>query len=308
MRGFVSRCVSFMFRNLRLYRLHSDWPDSEERLDELLEEAAFTPCGSYTERSSGFESPAGDAYPRLCRRVGGGDLLRLRTQTRLLPAAAVNEALEERIVEFRERAQRDPSRREKRQLKDEIHAELMPKALLKSERVRGLCLPAEGLIGIDTASETKAERFLETLRKATGTLQVTPLQFQQPVGTLLSRVFLGDGPAAFRAGRECRMQDPAAGSATVSWLDIELADDDVRRHVRNGLKLTRLGIVFEDIMSCVLDQDGVVRKLRLQGMESAEDRDDDEDPLARLDSEFVLLTGATRRLVGALEGALGGKA
>ncbi len=295
-----------MFRNLRLYRLHSDWPDSEEALSAALEEATFKPCGAFTERSSGFEPPAGEAYELLCRRVGGADLLRLRSQTRLLPAAAVNEALEERLAEFRQRAQRDPSRKEKRQLKDEVFAELMPKALLKSERVKGFCLVADKLIGIDTASEATAERFLDALRKAFGSLQVTPLEFKQPVGTLLNRVFLGDGPPAFRPGRECRMQDPAAGAATVSWLDMELTDDDVRRHVRNGLKLSRLGVVFEDLVSCVIDQDGIIRKLRLQGMDAAEDRLDDEDPLARLDAEFVLLTGVSRRLIEALKQALGG--
>lgn len=294
-----------MFRNLRLYRLHGTWPDSEAALSAKLEDAAFTPCGSYTERSSGWEAPTGDAADPLCRRVGGADLLRLRSQTRLLPAAAVNEALEEREADFRKRMDREPSRREKRQLKDEIHAELMPRALLKSQRIRGFCLLQENLIGIDTAAEAQAERFLDKLRDALGSLQVTPLKFKQPVGTLIHRVFLGDGPPVFRPGRECRMQDPAAGAATVSWLDIDLADDDVRRHVRNGLKLTRLGMVFDDVASLVLDQDAVVRKLRLQGMDAAEDQGD-EDPLARLDAEFVLLTGVTRRLVQALHKHLGG--
>jgi recombination associated protein RdgC len=293
-----------MFRNLRLYRLHSAWPDAEAALSGQLEQAAFEPCGSFTERSSGWEPPAGGDADPLCRRVGGADLMRLRNQVRLLPAAAVNETLEERVAEFRRRAQRDPSRKEKRELKDEVHAELMPRALLKSERVKGFCLIAEKLIGIDTASEAQAERFLDRLRDSLGSLQVTPLQFKQPFAQLINRVFLGNGPPAFRPGRECRMQDPAAGAAVVSWLDIDLTDDDVRRHVRNGLKLTRLGVVFDDLATCVIDQDGVIRKLRLQGMNEAEDAE--EDPLARLDTEFVLLTGVIRRLVKALGKSLGG--
>lgn len=295
-----------MFRNLRLYRLHSGWPESESSLSEQLEGAAFTPCGSYSERSSGWESPTGDEADPLCRRVGGADLLRMRSQVRLLPAAAVNEALEERIAEFSKRTEREPSRREKRQLKDEVHAELMPRALLKSERVRGFCLIAEKLIGIDTASEAQAERFLDKLRDALGSLQVTPLKFKQPAATLINRVFLGDAAGPFRPGRECRMQDPAAGAAVVTWLDMELTDDDVRRHVRNGLKLTRLGMVFQEVVSFVLDQDAVIRKLRLQGMDAAEDRETDEDPLARLDAEFVLLTGTMRRVLDGLAKALGG--
>lgn len=293
-----------MFRNLRLYRLHSPWPEGEAALSEQLEQAAFRPCGPFTERSSGWEPPAGDDHPGLCRRVAGADLMRLRSQVRLLPAAALNEALEERVADFRGRTRRDPSRREKRELREEVHAELMPRALVKSERVRGFCLPAEQLIGIDTAAAASAERFLDRLRDALGSLQVTPLAFRTPVAELLNRVFLGSGPPVFRPGRECRMQDPAAGAAVVSWLDIDVTDDDVRRHVRNGLKLTRLGIVFDELATCVIDQDGVIRKLRLQGLDEVEDRE--EEALARLDAELALLTGVTRRLVDALKKALGG--
>lgn len=294
-----------MFRNLRLYRLHSGWPDSEQALAELLEQAPFKPCGPYSERSSGWEPPAAPDYPLFCRRVGGADLMRLRSQVRLLPAAAVNEALEERIAAFEQRAQRAPSRRERLQLKDEIHAELMPRALVKSERVKGFCLVTDRLIGVDTASEAQAERFLDHLREALGSLQVTPLKYRQPVAQLIHRVFLNQGPQELRAGRECRMEDASAGAASVSWADIDLSEDDVQRHVRNGLKLTRLGMVFEDLASFVIDQDGVIRKFRLQGLDGAEERGEEEG-LARLDAEFVLATGVTHRVVEVLARALGG--
>ena len=96
------------------------------------------------------------------------------------------------------------------------------------------------------------------------------------------------------------------GRCRGGWLDIDVTDDDVRRHVRNGLKLTRLGVVFDDLVSCVIDQDGVIRKLRLQGLDEMEDHE--EDALARLDAEFVLLTGTVRRLMEALRKSLGGLA
>ena len=86
-----------MFRNLTLFRLHGAWPESEQELSNKLLNVAFTPCGSLTERSSGWEAPGGETQSLLARRVGGADLLRLRSQTRLLPTAAINEALEERV-------------------------------------------------------------------------------------------------------------------------------------------------------------------------------------------------------------------
>ena len=87
-----------MFRNLRLYRVTGDWPVSEEELSNQLMNVPFKPCGAFTERSAGWEAPVAELPDVLARRVAGADLFRLRSQSRLLPAAAVNEALLRRGV------------------------------------------------------------------------------------------------------------------------------------------------------------------------------------------------------------------
>jgi recombination associated protein RdgC len=295
-----------VFRNVRLYRVRGDWPTSEEALSDRLVTVPFVPCGSYTERSTGWEAPVAELPEILARRVGGADVMRLRSQTRILPTAAVNEALEERVAEFSARVDRPPSRKEKRDLKDEVHAELLPRALTKSERSWGMYLRGEHVLAIDTASEAQAERFLDQLRSAFGSLPVTPVEFAEPVSRLLTATFLGTGPTAFQPGRECRMLDPAAGRASVTWLDIDLADPGVQRHVREGLKLDRLAVSFEDSATLVLDQDCVIRKLKLTGIEQLEDDGLGEDPIGRLDAELVLIAGLLTRLVAALKRQLGG--
>ncbi len=296
-----------MFRNLRLYRVTGDWPASEEALSSQLMNLPFKPCGAFTERSAGWEAPVAELPDRLARRVAGADLFRLRSQSRLLPAAAVNEALEERVAEFTDRMGRAPGRKEKRDLKDEIHAELMPKALLKSDRIWGMFIQSERVLAVDTASETQADRFTEALRSAFGSLPMTPIEFKEPIAKLLTNVFLGQGPTSFLSGRECRMLDPATGSSSVSWLDIDLSDASVQKHVRDGLKLDRLAVSFDEVASLVLDQDCVIRKLKLIGMDRVEDGDAmDEDPIGIQDAEFVLTSGVLTRLLGALKKQLGG--
>ncbi len=296
-----------MFRNLRLYRVSGEWPGSEQELSSQLENVPFTPCSAYSERSAGWEAPVAELPDALARRIAGADFFRLRTQTRLLPSAAVNEALEDRIDEFSGRMQRSPGRKEKRDLKDEVIAELMPKALLKSDRTWGLFLRAEKVLAVDTASEVQAERFLDALRSAFGSLPLTPIEFREPVSKLLTAVFLGGGPTAFVTGRECRMLDPSTGSASVSWMDIDLSDPSVQRHVRDGLKLDRLAVGFDELATLVLDQDCVIRKLKLLGTDRVEDGDPlDEDPVGRLDADLAMISGVLTRLLGALKKALGG--
>ena len=299
---------------MRLYRLHGDWPESETDLDAELDAGAFRPCGPAAERSAGWEPPTNritalgstDDEAPLCRRLNGADLLRLRSQTRILPAAAVREALEERVDSFQRRAQRDPSSKEKRDLKEEVRAELLPRALLKSERTAGALLLDERVLAVDTASDKEAELFLDNLRKALGALEAVPLAFKKPVSGFLKDLFLGNGPRTFVLGRECRMEDPAVKGAYVQWSDVELNDTSVRRHVRDGFQVDRLAVEYDALVGVVIDQQGALRKLKLTGLDTRDVADADEDPLARLDAEFVLLTGSLRRLLGAMKKQLGG--
>ena len=295
-----------MFRNVRYFRLDNVWPDSEEALSEALENAGFEPCGPLTERSSGWVPVYPDAGESLARRLNGADLMKLRSQSRLLPPAVVNEELESRIEEFSKRMNEAPSPREKKRLKAEARDELMPKALLKSDKIWGFVDLKEKLIGIDAAQNAAAERFLRRLRAAFGDLNITPLGFKQPVAGLLTKIFLGDAPSQFSVGRECRMQDAGDPGSIVRWTQFDLTDKSIRDHVANGMHLTHLGIEYDNIMSCVLDENGVITKMRFIGMD--DDTDDHNDPLARLDAEFVLVTGTLRMLIADLKKLLGGYA
>jgi recombination associated protein RdgC len=293
-----------MFRNVRFLGFTGEWPGSEAELSESLAAAGFTPCGPLTEKTSGFEPPAEDGAGLLCRRVGGADLIQLRIQSRVLPTAAINEALDERIEEYRDRMGEPPGRREKRRLKAETRDELMTKALLRSERTRACFLGADSVLATDAASPNRIDLLLDMLRPGLGKFETRALEYHRPVGTLLERIFLGDSVPDIRLGRECRMQDPSDSRATVRWTDMDLADASIRRHVRDGMRLTHLGIEYDGIMSAVLDENGGLGKLRLLGMD-ADEVAAEEDMLTRFDAEFVLLTGTLRRFLATLQQALG---
>ena len=294
-----------MFKNVRFYRLTGTWPESEQELSEALSTASFKPCGPLTETISGWEAPGVDPTGPLCRRVDGADLLQLRTQNRLLPAAAINEALDERIEEFRDRMGHEPSRREKRHLKEQTRDSLLPKTLLRSERTKGCLFLSERILAIDASTPAKAERFLEHLRAPLGKIEATDLTFNGSLAALLTRIFFGDAPRGIHLGRECRMQDSAENRSRVHWVDMDLTDSSIRKHVRDGMKLTHLAIEAGSVMSCVIEENGALSKLRLIGMDAKEETED-ENPQARLDAEFVLLTGSLRQLVDALARSLGG--
>ncbi|MED6340963.1 MAG: recombination-associated protein RdgC [Pseudomonadota bacterium] len=293
------------FRNLRVYRIQSEWPESEEALSDLLAAAEFKPCGAFAERSGGFETPVNNSGDLMCRRLAGNDLIQLRVQSRVLPAAAVKEALAERVEEFKQRMQSEPNRAEKRELKEEIYSQLLPQALTRSDRVQAFYLRDKKLLVVGTASQSVAEYLLDNLGRALISLRYSPLAFKQPALDLLTQVFLQTRVDSFSLGRECRMRDPSDSAATVNWLDIDLADPSVRRHVTEGLAVDRLGLNFDQVFRFVLDSDLVVRKLRLADQESIPDEPMD-DPLAKHDADFVMLSACVNQLMEGLEKSLGG--
>lgn len=293
-----------MFRNVRLYRFDSGWPKSEEALSEALQSAAFKPCGPLTERSSGWIPIDADVSHSLGRRVNGADLIRMRSQSRVLPPAVINEELELRIEDYQARMKEAPSPREKRRMKAEARDELMPKAMLKSDKIYGYVDLKEKIIGIDAAQATAAERFLRRLSAAINLADVRPLQFRKPIGDLLKQIFLGNAPANFAVGRECRMQDAADTASVVAWRNFDLSDSSIRSHVAEGMRLTHLAIEYDNVLACVIDENGIISKVRILGMD--DDPSDELEPIARMDAEFVLITGTLRALLADLRKALDG--
>src|SRR5210317_2094641 len=292
-----------MFRNVRFYSLDGEWPESEDALSENLQKAGFEPCGPFTERSSGWVIIDADSSDALARRVNGADLFRLRSQSRVLPHAVINEELEARIEEYRERTGEAPPPREKRRLKAEARDELLPKAMLKSERIWGYFDLKEKVVGIDAAQESAAERFLRRLQASNDRMELQPLKYRQPFDELLTKVFLGGAPGQFAVGRECRMRDAADTASIVRWANFDLSDRSIRDHVAHGMHLTHLEIVYDNVMSFVMNENGVLTKLKFLGMD--DDGEDHDDPLARLDAEFVVITGTLRNLLGDLRKLLG---
>jgi recombination associated protein RdgC len=134
-----------------------------------------------------------------------------------------------------------------------------------------------------------------------------PLAFNKSPGELLQRIFLGEQLSGFSIGRECRMQDLSDVKSIATWREFELTDPTIRRHVTDGMKLTHLGMTFDELLEFVMSEDGIIGKLRfMQG--DAVDSPDHEDPQARMDAEFVLLSGTVSRMINNLKIVLKGYA
>ena len=199
----------------------------------------------------------------------------------------------------------EPPRSELRRLREQTREELLPKALLKSERSQACFIHSDALLVINVGTDAKAEWFIDQLRTCFGEFNCVPLTFNKSPGDLLKRIFLGESQLGFSIGRECRMQDLSDAKSIVTWREFELTEQSIRRHVVDGMKLTHLGITFDELLSCVMSEEGVISKLHFNEGDAV-DTPDYEDPIARLDADFVLLTGTVSRMIENLKKLLGG--
>ena len=236
-----------MFRSVRFYSVSSPWPDSEQTLSERLAAAVFKPCGSLHRAQLRLRTAGRLRLAVRWRAASRARIsLRLRNQVRLLPTAAVNEALEVRLAEYRERMQEEPGRRTKRKLKEQTRDELLPKALLKSDRTTALYprerKRARRRHGIRSLAPSVSS---SCSAAALGKLDAEPLEVR---AARRARARAACSPATRRRssrwGASARMRDRADAKSSVRWSEVDLTHANVRRCVKDGMELTHLGFEF----------------------------------------------------------------
>ncbi|MCR9260740.1 MAG: recombination-associated protein RdgC [Pseudomonadaceae bacterium] len=287
-------------KSFRFYQLMSEWAMSEAALDEFLQNQPFKPCSAFSMESWGFVPILADGL--LCRRLSGADFMKIRVQRRVMPAAAVAEALGERIEAFNSRMGRLPSRKEKRELKEEVVAELMPKALTASTYLGAFYIHKRKVLVIGATPNKTAERMLDSIRAGLGVLQVYELEGKNKTEKFLRRLLMEAGP--FDLGRECVLTD--SDSAVLSFRGIDLQSETLSMHLNDGYDVDRIGLNAHEF-AFTLDKDLIVRKFKMViDPDEIIEVDGEEDVIANLDSELVQLKNHIDALLGILEAELGG--
>lgn len=101
-------------------------------------------------------------------------MLCAKREEKILPPAVINELLAERVAEIEESQMRKIRRKEKDEMRDNLIAELLPRAFSRSARTYAYIDAKEGWLIVDSASRKRAEELVELLRKTIGTLPVVP--------------------------------------------------------------------------------------------------------------------------------------
>jgi recombination associated protein RdgC len=296
------------FKNLVLYRLTQPFDLSPEELEEKLAEKPFRSLAGMEPSFTGWTEPLGQEGQQLVHVSGNCWMLCARKEEKILPAAVVRELVEARAAEIEEKEGRDVRAKERRELKETILLEMMPRAFSKSSRQYAYIDIRQGWLVVDTASAGRAEEIIDLLRECLETFPVVPLQVGEAPDAVMTEWLTHDSsPSELQIEDECELRDPVEEGGIIRMRREDLFSDETRVHLQAGKRVMRLALTWEERISFVLDEKFQIKRLRFQDAVLDEAGESGaETPAERLDADFALMTLEFSRFLPHLVELLGG--
>lgn len=289
------------FKNAIVFRFPKSILPELAQLEDRVEDFMLKPLGGLDLSTTGFVSPYGKNDKAVIRQ-GKNIWITQGTQSRILPAAAVNEVVAAKIEEIEEREDRKIGGKARRQIKDDVLTEMIPRAFVVSGRTN-IWINTELCVAVvDASSKKRAEAAISLIRNAMGSFPVLPLNAEVSVGGLMTGWLEGSElPEGIVLGDECVLKDPAEGGATASLSKQDLSSDEIKTHRESGKQVSRVGVVINDHVSLAIGDDMIIRKIKLLdgAMDSLENTERNSLE-AELDARFALFTGEMKQVLALL--------
>lgn len=299
------------FKHLHLYRLHDASSLDSTQLETALAAQAFRPLGGAEARRIGWTTPAGRAGTQYLHELQGHRLMTALRQERILPASVVREEVDERAAEIEARESRKLRRQEKQAIKEQVYEELLPRAFVRSQKTDLWWDTRRNMIAINTSSRKRAEELLDLLRESLGSLKVTPLATQTlPIRAMTT--WLTDPaarPADMLLGDQVELK-AKGDDGVLRARQVDLDSDDIQRLLESGRQASKLALVLEGRLRFVLHDDLAVKSLSFDDalIEEANQTDDGDDAMVRMETDFLLMAQSLSDSVDRLIDWLGGEA
>ena len=293
------------FKNLYLFKFEKDFTLNAEELHDELSKKPFTPCSATQRESVGWVSPVGSGES-LTHASNRNILITMARQERLLPAAVIKETLQEKVEEIENVENRKVSSREKKELREDIEHELLPRAFTRTQKIDAWIDPKNGWLILNTPSAPRAEAFTKLLRKTLGSLPVTlPESEVSPATAMTQWLTSCQLPEPFALGFECELKNQGDDKGTAVFKQHDLTLDEVQTSLQAGKYVSKLAIEWDEKVSFVLSEDLQIKKLKF--LDVLEEQLQDNDPQTHeehIDIEFALMAGEVAGLLNDLMKAL----
>ncbi|MGZ8224037.1 MAG: recombination-associated protein RdgC [Methylobacter sp.] len=251
------------FKNLSIFRLTEAFTLSSEELEQKLESMSFRSCGPHEEFAFGWTSPLGKTSQQLTHNANGFLMLCGKKEEKVLPAAVVNEMVQEKILEAEDKQGHKLSKKERTALKDELIFELLPRAFTFSSKTYAYIDPKGSWLIVDAASAKKAEDLLSSLRKCLGSLPAVPLNtIEKPITTMTAWLINNQAPEDIIIEDECELRSPEEEGGIIRCKRHDLTLPEIKNHLDTGKEVIKLAVNWADRISFIIDENLSIKRLR----------------------------------------------
>jgi recombination associated protein RdgC len=290
------------FKNLQVYRM-TNWAMAPAALEERLSNHALQKCLSMEMQSRGWVFPK-DENGKFVHALGQDMLITLGIEKKLLPAAVINQLTKERASEIARQQGFEPGRKQIKDIKESVLAELLPRAFALRRKTNAWIDPVGGWFVIDTSSTGKADEFIEVLFKTVDDVTLKPLKTNlSPAAAMTGWLSRNEVPASFTIDRQCELRGMDDEKATVSYIRHDLGAKEICGHIQTGKEATKLAMTWRDKISFILHENMQIKRitpldLLKEPAETAEEQ---------FDGDFAIMTGEFKQLLADIIEVLDGE-
>jgi recombination associated protein RdgC len=284
------------FKNLHVFTITQPLSFDEEQVEQQLASNRFQPCSSQTMSSQGWASPIPNGEI-LLHCANGIYLMCLKVEEKILPSSVINAQLEQKVVELEAEKQSPLSKADKKELKENITATLLPRAFSKFSKIYGFVAPSKGLVVVDSSSDSKTELFLATLRKSIESLPVLPLGTQSIAAQLTDWIKTAC-PSPWELNDEAELVESGEDAGQIKCKRLDLTDDEILGHIDAGKMVSKLSVSWKERLNLLIQDNLQIKRIKYSDflLEQNEDIPRDQKQ-AKFDADFVLMAAEVIELV-----------
>jgi recombination associated protein RdgC len=290
------------FKNARIFQLPQDFSLEPDTFSEQLEHDALKPCGPQDMASQGWISPFNRESDVYCWQSGSAQLIMFAIEEKILPAAVVNQQLQEKVSSIKTDTGSKPGRKVQSDMKQEILFELLPQAFTKLKKMGAYIDNELKLLVVDSASQNPAENLVSQLRQTLGSFKAEAFGESSGMATVLTKwVTDGHAEGGFEFGSSIVLETLDEAKSVIRAKNVNYLTDEMQRHIENGYLVTQIGLIFDDRVEFTLTHDFAVKSIKFTDVVLDElEHESIESEEQLLDSRFTLLSLELRELYKAL--------
>lgn len=272
-----------LFKNLRVYQLKGGFHVTLSELEQATAKKPARECQNLETDYLGFDYVFPGSRLRVYPLHNEQVLyLKLGLYQRVLPPAVVKEQASKRIKKLEKERGEPVRKKERKEITDEVRAELLQKAFQRKSDIQILIDLGTGCVWVDQTSAKKAENALTLVRNVLSSLPVKPVE-----GNLAPQLkaWIENSsplPEGYDLGANSRLVDEADEKSHVTVRREDLTTEEILALLDHRF-VSELALEKQDVASFTLTEDYIIKGIKPL---VKPDRSGEETPADRFDGDL----------------------